>query len=408
MEIEKVNKVLQCRIYPTKEQKITVWKTFGCCRKTWNELLSERIESNQLLGGVLFDNTSPKHLKKKFPYLKEVDSLALANVQMDLNRACLRQFPKGKTPNFKSKAKDKRSYTTNVVNNNIRFIHVSDTQNYIRLPKLGDVKIIIHCNIPGKWVLRHVTLKETASGKFYISLVFETYQKKPQTIDKVDPDKVEALDFSMKNLMVSMSGLFDITQDEIQWYRKLEDKIAHAQHVLSRVEYGSNNYWKQCHKLGKLHEKAANRRKDFMHKLSKKMAEMFDVVCVEDLDMQNMSRCLNFGKSTLDNGFGMFRRLLLYKLHAQGKILVKANKWFASSQLCSTCGYKNPETKDLNVRAWVCPQCGAVHDRDKNACKNLKNYAIDLANRWADGDRLSVGLTPESVLHELTSKEVAQ
>lgn len=107
MEIEKVNKVLQCRIYPTKEQKITVWKTFGCCRKTWNELLSERIESNQLLGGVLFDNTSPKHLKKKFPYLKEVDSLALANVQMDLNRACLRQFPKGKNLTLKVRQKIK-------------------------------------------------------------------------------------------------------------------------------------------------------------------------------------------------------------------------------------------------------------------------------------------------------------
>lgn len=207
MAMVKVNKVIRCRIKPEPAQRIIFWKTFGCCRKTWNLLLDERIKSNRELGGVKFKNTTPAHLKKSYKYLNEVDSLALANTQLELNQACKRQFAKGKNPNFKRKGRDKRSYTTNATNNNIRLIHKSDTLNLLRLPKVGDVKIILHRNIPGG-ELKHVTIKETASGKFYASLVYEEQKEEVKLKEHFAADKVETFDYSMPSLIVSSSGSF--------------------------------------------------------------------------------------------------------------------------------------------------------------------------------------------------------
>lgn len=398
MAMVKVFKVLCCRIKPGAEQCVTIWKTFGCCRKVWNCLLDERIKSNQVLGKDRFKNTTPAHLKKEYDFLNEVDSLALANTQLDLNKACKRQFAKGKTPKFKRKGKDKRSYTTNYVNNNIRLIHKSDCLNFLHLPKPGDVQIILHRNVPGG-ELKHVTIRETASGKFFASLVYEVPEEEVKVRTGFSEDKVEAFDYSMPGLAVSASGEFDVSSEDIRWYRRLETKIAREERKLSHMKYGSNNYWKQKHKVGALYEKAANRRKDFLHKLSRAVADRFDAVAVEGINLQAMARSLNFGKSVHDNGFGMFRVFLAYKLHARGKILVKVNRFYPSSQLCSNCGAKNSEVKNLAVREWVCQECGESHQRDKNACKNLKKHAIELPGRWTSGDS-SLILTPLGVLNE--------
>ena len=398
MAMVKVFKVLHCRIRPDEEQRITIWKTFGCCRKVWNCLLDERIQSNKVLGGDRFKNTTPAHLKKEYDFLNEVDSLALANTQLDLNGACKRQFAKGKAPKFKRKGKDKRSYTTNYVNNNIRLIHKSDCLNFLHLPKLGDVQIILHRNVPGG-ELKHVTIRETASGKFFASLVCEVPEEEVKVKTGFSEAKVEAFDYSMPSLAVSASGEFDVSAEDIRWYRRLETKIAREERKLSHMKYGSGNYWKQKHKVGALHEKAANRRKDFLHKLSRAVADRFDAVAVEDINLQAMARALNFGKSVHDNGFGMFRVFLAYKLKAQGKILVKVNRFYPGSQLCSNCGAKNSEVKNLAVREWVCPKCGTYHLRDKNACQNLRQYAILLLGRWTSGDS-SLILTPLGILNE--------
>ena len=390
-----VSKCMEFRIKPDDEQKILIWKTFGCCRFVWNHLLDERIGYEKVNKGKLL-NTTPAHLKKENLFLCEVDSMALINTQLNLNQACRKLFPKEKVPKFRAKGKDKRSYTTNWINNNIEIIHRSDTENYIKLPKLGLVRIILHRDIPADWRMKHATVKETASGKFFISLTFDVEIESIETNKEFE--KIEAFDYSMPSLVVSASGDNDITADDIRWYRNLEERIAKEQRKLSRMQYGSKNYWQQKHKIGKLHEKARNRRKDFLHKLSRDVADAFDAVVVEDINLQYMSQSLNFGKSVYDNGYGMLRNMLAYKLNEQGKVLVKVDKFFPSSKRCSVCHEVNHELK-LSDREWTCQSCGTHHDRDKNSCKNLLDEGKDILCRWASGES-SLYLTPQGVLSE--------
>ena len=390
-----ISKCMEFRIKPDYEQKILIWKTFGCNRFVWNHLLDERISYEKVNKGKLL-NTTPAHLKKENPFLSEVDSMALINTQLNLNQACRRLFPKGKVPKFRAKEKDKRSYTTNWINNNIEIVHKSDTENYIKLPKLGRVRIILHRSIPDEWRMKHATVKETASGKFFISLTFDAEIKPVETKRKFD--KVEAFDYSMPSLVVSASGENDITSDAIRWYRNLENRIAKEQRKLLRMQYGSRNYWEQKHQIGKLHEKARNRRKDFLHKLSRKVSDSFDAVVVEDINLQHISQSLNFGKAVYDNGYGMLRNMLAYKLGEQGKVLVKVDKFFPSSKRCSVCHEVNHELK-LSDREWTCQSCGTHHDRDRNSCKNLLDEGKDILNRWTSGDS-SLILAPSGVLSE--------
>ena len=257
---------MEFRINPTMEQKTLIWKTFGCCRFVWNNLLQERIEYEEKNKGRLL-NTTPAHLKKDNPFLCEVDSLSLSNTQLNLNQSCRLLFAKGRRPKFRAKGKDKRSYTTNWTNNNIEIIHKSG------------VRIILHRDIPDEWRMKHATIKETASGKFFISLTFDVDTEPMEKRKKFD--RLEAFDYSMPSLVVSASGENDITSDDIRWYRNIEERIAKEQRKLSRMQYGSRNYWEQKHRIGKLHEKARNRRKDFLHKLSRKVSDTFDAVVSE-------------------------------------------------------------------------------------------------------------------------------
>ena len=390
-----VSKCMGFRIKPDDEQKILIWKTFGCCRFVWNHLLDERIGYEKVNKGKLL-NTTPAHLKKENLFLCEVDSMALINTQLNLNQACRKLFQKEKVPKFRAKGKDKRSYTTNWINNNIEIIHKGDRENYIKLPKLGLVRIILHRDIPAGWRMKHATVKETASGKFFISLTFDVEIESIETNKEFE--KIEAFDYSMPSLVVSASGDNDITADDIRWYRNLEERIAKEQRKLSRMQYGSKNYWQQKHKIGKLHEKARNRRKDFLHKLSHDVADAFDAVVVEDINLQYMSQSLNFGKSVYDNGYGMLRNMLAYKLNEQGKVLVKVDKFFPSSKRCSVCYEVNHELK-LSEREWTCQSCGTHHDRDKNSCKNLLDEGKNILCRWASGES-SLYLTPQGVLSE--------
>ena len=390
-----VSRCMEFRIRPTIEQKVLIWKTFGCCRFVWNHLLDERISYEKVNKGKLL-NTTPAHLKRENTFLSEVDSMALCNVQLNLNQACRRLFPKGKAPKFRKKGNDKRSYTTNWINNNIEIVHKSDIENYIKLPKLGRVRIILHRSIPDGWRMKHATVKETASGKFFISLTFDVEIRPKEPMKEFD--KVEAFDYSMPSLVVSASGENDITADDIRWYRNLEKRIAKEQRRLSRMQYGSRNHWEQKHKIGKLHEKAGNRRKDFLHKLSRKVSDSFDAVVVEDINLQHMSQSLNFGKSVYDNGYGLLRNMLAYKLEEQGKVLVKVDRFFPSSKRCSVCHEVNHDLQ-LSDREWTCKSCGTHHGRDKNSCKNLLDEGKDILNRWAGGDS-SLILAPSGVLSE--------
>lgn len=359
-----MNKAYKFRILPNVEQQTMLAKTFGCVRFIYNRMLSDKINYYNATKQKL--NNTPAQYKDEFEWLKEVDSLALANAQMNLHTAYRNFFKNPKTgfPKFKSKKSNRRSYTTNCVNDNI-----SIDNGYIKLPKVGTVKLKQHRNIPSNYKLKSVTVSQTPSGKYFVSILFE-YENQVQ---EQPLNKFLGLDFSMRELYKDSNGNEPCYP---RYYRQTEKKLVKEQRKLSKMQKGSNNRNKQRIKVAVLHEKVANQRKDFLHKQSRRITNAYDCVCVEDLNMQGMAQSLKFGKSVSDNGWGMFVAYLEYKLKDVGKQLVKVDKFFASSQLCSECGYKNTETKNLSVRAWDCPNCGAHHDRDINAAINIRNEGI--------------------------------
>ena len=341
-------------------------KTFGCVRFIYNKMLSDKIEYYKEKKEKL--NNTPARYKTEFEWLKEVDSLALANAQMNLQKAYNNFFTNPKTgfPKFKSKHKNKKSYTTNNQKGSITL-----ENGYLKLPKINDlIQVKQHRRIPSDYKIKSVTISQTPSEKYYASILFE-YENQIQ--EKEDLNKFLGLDFSMKELYRDSNGNEPCYPG---YYRKAEKRLKREQRKLSLMEKGSSNRNKQRIKVAKLHEKVANQRKDFLHKQSRQIANAYDCVCIENLDMKAMSQCLKFGKSVSDNGWGMFIVFLKYKLEEMGKRLVKIDKFFASSQLCNVCGYKNTETKDLSVREWDCPNCGTHHDRDINAAINIRNEGM--------------------------------
>lgn len=339
-------------------------KTFGCVRFIYNRMLSDKIKHYEETKQKL--NNTPAQYKKEFGWLKEVDSLALANAQMNLQKAYDNFFRSPKTgfPKFKSKHKNRKSYTTNCVNGNI-----SIENSCIKLPKIGLVKLKQHRQIPNDYRLKSVTVSQSPSGKYYVSVLFE-YESQVQ---EQPLHSFLGLDFSMHELYKDSDGNEPAYP---RYYRQAEKHLQREQRKLSKMQKGSKNRDKQRIKVAKLHEKAANQRKDFLHKQSRQITNAYDCVCVEDLDMKAMSQALNFGKSVSDNGWGMFVTFLKYKLEEQGKQLVKVDKFYASSQTCSVCGYKNAAIKNIAIRAWDCPGCGVHHDRDINAAINIKNEGM--------------------------------
>lgn len=306
------------------------------------------------------------NLKSERTFLRDVDSVALQQSIRHLDVAFKNFFsnPKFGFPKFKSKKSNRNSYTTNFNNGNIRI-----QDGYIKLPKVGFVKIKQHRPIPENYSLKSVTVSQTPSGKYLVSILFE-YENQVQDII---PQTFLGLDYSMYELYVDSNGN---KPKYPRYYRKAEKKLKREQRKLSRMKKGSNNRNKQRIKLAKLHEKVSNQRKDFLHKQSRKLTDNYDCICIENLNMQEMSQELNLGKSVIDNGWGMFTIFLNYKLADLGKHLVKIDKFFPSSQLCNNCGYKNPEIKDLSVREWTCPSCGTFHNRDTNAAINIRNEGI--------------------------------
>ncbi|GAA0368252.1 RNA-guided endonuclease TnpB family protein [Alkalibacterium iburiense] len=366
--MSKQNRAYKFRLYPTEEQAVVIRKTFGCVRFVYNKMLAERKETYESLKD---DKTAlkkvklptPAKYKKEYEWLKEVDSLALANAQLNLDKA-YKAFFKGnaKFPKFKSK-RHKQSYTTNVVNGNIQLL-----DGHIKLPKLKMVKIKQHRAIPSECVIKSCTLSITASGKYYISILTE-YEKE---IENKDIEKVVGLDFAMNGLFVDSEGE---KANYPNFYRQMLDKLAVEQRKLSRKKKGSSNWDKQRIRVAKIQEKVANQRKNFLHHKSKALATNYDAVVIEDLDMKEMSQALKFGKSVADNGWGMFTSFLAYKLKEQGKQLIKIDKWFPSTKTCSSCG--NTQPMPMNVRTYVC-SCGLNLDRDYNSALNIKKEGIRL------------------------------
>ena len=378
-----MNSAIKYRLYPTSEQKIMFAKTFGCCRKVYNLMLSEKIESYKTTGK--FVAVTPAKYKKDFPYLKEVDSLALANVQLNLQSAFRNHFDRNRRkktgfPKFKSAKHSRKSYTTNNQNGTVAIID----SRYIRLPKIGKVRAVIH-RVPGtEWKLRSATVSCSSDDRYYVSVLFE-YENSASTY-VVDENNAIGMDYASDGLYVDDKGNIGTNH---KFYRESHKKLAKEQRRLSRKkgsrkgEDKSHNYLKQQRKVNRIHTHIANQRKDNLHKISAEIANQYDIVCVENLNMRNMSnRGFGNGKATLDNGYGMFLDMLEYKLANRGKYLVKVDKWYPSSQICHCCGKRHPEMKDLRIRTMRC-ECGYVMDRDRNAAMNIKKEGLRIMNSTA-------------------------
>lgn len=362
-----VNKAYKFRIFPNAAQKDLFTKTFGCVRFVYNYYLAARSNTYKETGKSLSYTKCAADLvllKKENDFLKDVDSIALQQALRHLDTA-FQNFFRDKAvgyPTFKSKKHHHFSYSTVCVNNNIAL-----ENGMLTLPKIGKVRVKQHRSIPEGYTLKSVTISKNPTGKYFASILYE-YE---ENIKPVEPVSVIGLDFSMHDLFVSSEEEVQTDEQFLHRYRRSLDQLAKQQRILSHRKKGSNRYYKQKKKIAILHEKIANQRKEYLHKLSRQIANAYDLVCVEDLNMKDMSRALNFGKSVADNGWGMFIRFLDYKLSELGKKLVKIDKWFPSSKKCHVCGYTNTDLA-LSTRSWQCPDCQTVHDRDKNAAQNIK------------------------------------
>ena len=377
------NKAIKYRVYPSTEQRVMFAKTFGCCRKVYNLMLSDKIEGYKTTGK--FPTVTPAKYKKDYPYLKEVDSLALANKQMDLQAAFRNTFSKSRKkkngfPKFKSAKHSRKAYTTNNQKGTVAIID----NKYIKLPKIGKIKAVIHREPETGWVMKSATVSQESDGKYYISILFEF----DNAVNDYRADKTNAigLDYASDGLYVDSNGNIGTNH---KYYRESHKKLAKAQRRLSgmqgskKQEVKSKNYIKQLRKVNKIHRHIANQRLDNLHKLSTEIANQYDVVGVESLNLRSMSnKGFGNGKATLDNGYGMFLSMLAYKLSDKNKYLVKVDKWFPSSQMCHCCGTLHPEMKNLAIRTMKC-DCGVTISRDQNAAINILREGLRLLNEVA-------------------------
>ena len=367
------NKAYKFRLEPNKEQRVYFAKCFGSVRFIYNQMLAERksLYEQYKENKEELKAHQPKTYsmwKQEFDWLYEIDNLALANAQLQLQTAYKNFFrdPKVGFPRFRSKKSNKNTYTTNNQGDNIRI-----ENGKIKLPKVGWVRIKQHRAIPETHKIKSCTISLSPSVRYAISILTEYEFVMPE--HELDKSKAIGLDYSSPHFYVDSQG---VEADMPHFYRLAESNLAREQRKLSRMVRGSNNYRKQRKRVAVMHERVANARKDWLHKRSRELAGAWDIVCVEDINLRGMAGSLKLGKSTNDNGFGMFRTFLQYKLAEQGKALIKIDKWFPSTKTCHVCGLVNPDVV-LGVDEWTC-ECGAFHLRDVNAAINIKNAGLAL------------------------------
>ena len=365
-------KAYKFRIYPTEEQEIFFAKTFGCVRKVYNLMLNDRKKAyeevkNDPSKKMTFP--TPAKYKKEFPFLKEVDSLALANAQLHLDKA-YKNFFRDKSvgfPRFKSKKNPVQSYTTNNQNGTVALID----SKFIKVPKLKSlVRIKLHRQPKG--MIKSATVSRHSSGKYYISLLCkEEISELPKTNSAI------GIDLGITDFAILSDGQ---KIDNHKFTSKMEKKLKREQRKLSkRALLAKNkgiplseakNYQKQKRKVARLHEKVMNQRTDFLNKLSTEIIKNHDIICIEDLNVKGMLRNHKLARSISDVSWSSFVAKLQYKADWYGREIIKVDTWFPSSQICSECGHKDGK-KSLDIREWTCPICHTHHDRDINASINI-------------------------------------
>lgn len=349
------------RLYPNRQQEVLLGKTFGCCRKVYNCMLEARKKSYEATGTQC--RSKPSDFYSEFPFLKEVDSNALTAEVLTLNAAFKNFFERKADgvgfPQFKAKHRDRDSYTSYTTKDNIRV-----EGRKLRLPKVGFVSFRNYGDID--WSsrnIRHVTVNRSRAGKYYASILVE--EAVPKALPTTEAEV--GIDLGLTEFCVTSDGEAVANP---RFLKEAEGRIAALQRVLARKQKGSNRREAMRLRIAREHEKVANRRKDFLERLSTRLLRENQTVVVEDLDVREVAEG-DHAKSEHDTAWRIFLNMLQYKADWYGRTIVRIGRWFPSSQLCSVCNYRNPLVKDLTVRSWTCPQCGTSHDRDLNAAINI-------------------------------------
>ncbi|MDQ8459473.1 IS200/IS605 family element RNA-guided endonuclease TnpB [Enterococcus faecium] len=372
-------KAYKFRIYPTEEQETFFAKSFGCVRKVYNLMLGDRMkayEETRRDSSKKMSFPTPAKYKQDFPFLKEVDSLALSNAQLNLDKA-YKNFFRDKSvgfPRFKGKKNPVQSYTTNNQNGTIALIE----NKFVKIPKLKSlVKITLHRQPKG--LIKSATISRHSSGKYYISLLC-----KEEVSELPKSNSAVGIDLGITDFAILSDGQ---KFDNNQFTSKMEKKLKREQRKLSRRAllakqkginlFEASNYQKQKCKVARLHEKVMNQRTDFLNKLSTEIIKNHDIICIEDLNTKGMLRNHKLAKSISDVSWSSFVTKLQYKADWYGREIIKIDKWFPSSQICSECGHKDGK-KPLDIREWTCLICHAHHDRDINASINILTEGLRL------------------------------
>lgn len=397
---ETQHRALKLRIYPSNEQKVLIEKTFGCVRQIYNNRLYER---NQFYENVIKPGrpeehkalwkqahfSSEKEMKQKFPYLAEVSSQALCSATMFAETAYKNFFASVKgtragsavgKPKFKSKKSHDFSYRE------CMNVGLNWKERKIKVPKLGEVKFRHSGNKKGKLDfflrdgadLKSITIRKNPAGEYYAVLLFEREYRHKQKVYEDGENQAIGLDFSPADFYIDSDGSSGKDFGYVTQKQANRKKLTKLQRNMMRKQKGSNNREKARVKVARMEHYISKCRNDWIEKETKRLVSTYQVIGIEDLNLRGMMKFSRNAKNYGDASWGTFVNKLLWKssLNENNCQVVKADRFFASSQICHCCGFKNPITKNLSVRSWICPECGAEHIRDVNATINLKMNAI--------------------------------